>query len=252
MKFRIVTTDNACAVPELALKVTTASPLVEEAICYQCHNNPANSEHGVNVQAQFTTGTATWTGQPNKDYYTRVNTRHDISNADQTWSGTKIECTNCHSGHAADRTYPLKGPDTHGSAWTGDSIGFCLKCHDNTWASDGTVKPPAAIRNIAVDYQTDQHGYAEGSRNTTYFQGYYQGYPAMQCTDCHDAHGGGGLYHLKTLTDQYGRAITITDPNSHEVTHWCSHCHDNPMNQIDSSKDGCASRSCHLHGTSSF
>lgn len=235
----------------------------EENVCYGCHNNSSNSEHSINIQQLFTTGTATWTGQVQSGYYKKVNTRHDISSSDQTWSATKIECGNCHSSHLDTRPNPFVDPDNRLASWTQtrndpikgtvlDSISFCLKCHDNTWAADSSVTGPVEIKNISTTYLTEKHGDGAATSGKTYLNGYYQNYPRMLCTDCHDSHGGGGIYHLKTLTDQYGTPITIADPASHDVAHWCSHCHQNPMGKIDGTDSGCISGNCHLHGTANF
>lgn len=46
-----------------------------EEICYQCHNNSANSYHGINIYAQFTTVNDSFAGMgERKSYYSKVNT----------------------------------------------------------------------------------------------------------------------------------------------------------------------------------
>lgn len=143
-----------------------------------------------------------------------------------------------------------------------DSITFCLKCHDNTWSKN--VTGPSVMKNVSKTYidpssKGDEHGAKSGSNKSVLIGPYASrgrsiSVPAMPCSDCHDLHGNGGLYHLKTLTDQYGVPITITSQNieSHVVAHWCSHCHRNPMNQLDGTKNRCLSRACHIHGSGSF
>ncbi len=238
----------------------------EEDICYQCHNDSSNSYHGINISYQFTVRNDNFSGMPPSEFYKTVNTRHDITSADQAYSFSRMECTNCHSAHKADRTNITIDPDD-GSPFNkniihpgtreiiSDSIIFCLKCHDNTWSPN--VTGPSAIVNIGRTYSNikgDEHGIASG-RNNSRLIGPYNGIPSknvppMPCTDCHDLHGGKGIYHLKTLTDQYGKNITITSFNidNHTVAHWCSHCHYNPMNQLDSNKGNCLKSGCHIHG----
>lgn len=238
-------------------------PYQTEESCYQCHTS---------VKSQFNASTDTYGGLgTKKGYYSKVNTKHDVSDADQAYSSTKIECINCHNTDVASTlidpdnklipfTKTMVHPGTRETVV--DSIIFCLKCHDNTWAADGTVKGPKTIKNIATRYldsssQGEQHGAGPGQGRGVLIGPYASvengPVPAMPCTDCHDSHGGGGIYHLKTLKDQYNKDITITPKNigAHDVAHWCSHCHKNPMNQIDGNKVGCISSSCHSHGLNS-
>jgi hypothetical protein len=247
-----------------------------EVICYQCHNNSANSANGTNIYLQFTMSNDTYPGLgTNKGYYNTVNTRHDITNSDQNYSSTKLECTDCHSAHDASRTNVLV--DAHNRTsfnktmihpGTGqvipDYVSFCLKCHDNTWSIN--VTSPSIITNISYVYfnlntsnKGDWHGVAGGDKyNNSFLIGPYlsqkgKSYvPPMPCNDCHDSHGSGSLYHLKTLTDQYGTNITLTSQNidTSDVAHWCSHCHKDPMKKITSTqtKGNCLTSQCHSHG----
>ena len=108
-------------------------------------------------------------------------------------------------------------------------------------------------------YMDEQHGFAKGNGRGI-LRGPYaaaewnqDGVPAMPCLDCHDPHAGNGLYLLKTMTDQFGKPATITSANFNgNNARWCSHCHTNPMNKIDASKDSCITSSCHSHGNSSW
>ncbi len=251
--------------------------LSREETCYQCHNNPDNSYQGVNIYAQFTANTDYYGGMgTKKGYYNTVNTRHDITDEDQNYSSTRLECTNCHSAHLASRDNILIDPDERSTPFNKtmihpatsqevlDTITFCLKCHDNTWAYDNTVVGPTTIINILEYYldptgKGDEHGAANGSGKSI-LRGPYESWgnskdvPPIPCLDCHDPHGSNNLYHLRTLTDQNGVPVTITSENidDHIVANWCSHCHDNPMNQFDTKKDGCLSSSCHTHSSKSF
>jgi hypothetical protein len=209
----------------------------------------------------------------NKGYYPTVNTRHDISSSDQNYSSTRLECTDCHRAHNASRTNAVINPKDNTSfnktmihPGTGkvifDYVTFCLKCHDNTWSPN--VIGTSIISNISYWYlmnltKGDWHGAASGDRyNNTFLIGPYASQAGknyvnpMPCNDCHDSHGSGGLYHLKTLTDQYGINMTITsnNVNSPDVAHWCSHCHKNPMQQNTSqqTKGNCLRSQCHAHG----
>ncbi len=58
-----------------------------------------------------------------------VNSHHDISDADQAFSGAKIECLSCHGAHTASQSQPISDPFNTTTAWAGDGNGFCLSCH---------------------------------------------------------------------------------------------------------------------------
>lgn len=243
-----------------------ASGKTEEDICYQCHNDSVNSYNGINILYQFNIRNNTFAGL---GIYNTINTRHDISDIDQNYSLTKLECTNCHGAHLADRINMTIDPDT-GAPYNNtmihpgsnetivDSITYCLKCHDNSWAPD--VAGPSIITNISDVYNDpsifgDEHGAASGRGNSRLI-GVYESWgrsrnvPPLPCTDCHDPHGSKGIYHLKTLKDRKGKNITITSNNinKHDVAHWCSNCHSNPMNQLSGRRGNCLNSGCHIHG----
>lgn len=58
-----------------------------------------------------------------------VNSHHDISDADQAFSGAKIECLNCHGAHNVSAAMPMADPFDTKTAWTGTTSEFCLACH---------------------------------------------------------------------------------------------------------------------------
>lgn len=58
------------------------------------------------------------------------NSHHDISDADQAFGSSKIECLDCHGAHTAAASQPVNDPDNTLVAWSGSSNGFCLACHD--------------------------------------------------------------------------------------------------------------------------
>ncbi len=79
-----------------------------------------------------------------------VNSHHDISDADQAFSGAKIECLNCHGAHAASRTRPLTDPFANTTPWTGSGDGFCLSCHNG---GTGPLDPsfPPGVAGPTID-----------------------------------------------------------------------------------------------------
>jgi len=79
-----------------------------------------------------------------------VNSHHDISDADQAFSGAKIECLNCHGVHSAGATQPLSDPFNNPTPWTGSTTEFCLRCHGG---GSGPLDPgfPAGVAGPVVD-----------------------------------------------------------------------------------------------------
>jgi len=59
-----------------------------------------------------------------------VNSHHDISDADQIFSGAKIECLDCHGSHTSAGSQKLTDPFVANEAWIGTLNEFCLACHN--------------------------------------------------------------------------------------------------------------------------
>jgi len=74
-----------------------------------------------------------------------VNSHHDISDADQAFSGAKIECLNCHGAHSPSSTRPLADPFATTTPWTGDRNGFCLACHGGGTGPLDPAFPPGVF-----------------------------------------------------------------------------------------------------------
>ncbi|MDH3949151.1 MAG: hypothetical protein OEU74_09350, partial [Gammaproteobacteria bacterium] len=160
--------------------------------CYVCHDSDGPSSHDIQAQFNGATNFQTTSGSG-----ALVNQRHDITAADQGYSGGVVSCKDCHSPHVDNATNPVADPDTglplasyspansytedgnnfsydaggnldptnpEGSAGgftEPDYIQFCLTCHDGT-APPG-VTMPADLINIAANWGGRQHGGAEGS-----------------------------------------------------------------------------------------
>jgi hypothetical protein len=145
-----------------------------------------------------------------------------------------------------------------------DYIAFCLVCHDNTLpagsgASMGTPPLDMKVAYFNDANNTDVHGNADGNGAS---QGYLkfpwtpngatsditQGYAALNCTTCHDAHGSGNIFNLRTSITVAGEVmetggwtgdtigpIQVTEyllpPNGTDGQDmyywgaWCSFCH---------------------------
>jgi len=57
------------------------------------------------------------------------NSHHDVSDADQAFSGAKIECLDCHGVHTAAAGQPVVDPFATTTPWQGSVNAFCLQCH---------------------------------------------------------------------------------------------------------------------------
>jgi len=152
-----------------------------------------------------------------------VNSHHDISDADQTFSGAKLECLNCHGAHNAAASQPTADPWDTTTPWAGSGNEFCLVCHyggngpsDPAFPPD-VVGPTVALRGLdTCDYTgapwhvdfTWAHS-AHGPDSKRGWTG-YSGAPEYEllCVDCHDPHGsytdtntGGNPYMIRDFVD---------------------------------------------------
>lgn len=80
--------------------------LAEENLCYQCHDNAANSENNINIVELFSYPSSLFANE-----YSWYSSRHNMTDVEQAdaepgVSGdqpSKVECKNCHNPHKADR-----------------------------------------------------------------------------------------------------------------------------------------------------
>ncbi|NOX85824.1 MAG: hypothetical protein GXO86_07665 [Chlorobi bacterium] len=133
-----------------------------------------------------------------------VNSHHDISDADQAFSGAKLECLNCHGSHTSSASTPLIDPFNATTVWSGTGNGFCLSCHNGGTGPDNpgfpaNVKGPTiALRGLESCNYTSTPWYvdytwtnaAHGVDTKRDWPG-YSGAPDYEvlCNDCHDPHG---------------------------------------------------------------
>lgn len=135
-----------------------------------------------------------------------VNSHHDVSDADQAFSGARLECLSCHSAHGTSRAAPVADPFDPLTAWTGSTTAFCVRCHaGGTGPSSpgfpaGVSGPAVALAPMASCAAAYQGApwwiggtYAMGAHGAGSKRGWpgYSGAPAhdLACTVCHDAHG---------------------------------------------------------------
>ncbi len=211
----------------------------EEELCFACHDGSVAS---TDIAATFA-GTERAVSRSDA----LLNTHHDVTDSDQSYSGAKIECTDCHDPHAASHSAQVTSdPDpgdgrspSAGNTWSGSTFisEFCLDCHDNSFP-DSVTPPTNTLTNIYTAWDpangsaADQHGSRDASNNVSLREGsgYRQG-DVLQCTDCHNqGHGDevngtvyNNLFNLKAIIySKDGRTPLIPDwsipgENSHLV-----------------------------------
>jgi predicted CxxxxCH...CXXCH cytochrome family protein len=149
-----------------------------------------------------------------------VNSHHDISDADQLFSGARIECVDCHGAHSVSAAQPMSDPFDTTVPWAGTESDFCLSCHAGGLGPldpgfpPGVVGPTIPMRGVdSCDY-TSQPWYvdyrwqhtAHGPDSKRGWLG-YSGAPSyeVRCLDCHDSHGS------YTPTNTLGNPYMIRD-----------------------------------------
>jgi cytochrome c553 len=243
--------------------------------------------------------------QTTSDSNAQVNQRHDIFNADQTWGvGGAISCADCHSPHSDNSTEPVSNPDTGNSLGTynpanygggldpsfnatePDMIEFCTACHGEdkdpgtttVWEGAGSSVMSTDLLQIGGaggTYTADFHGTAfGGSGGNGFLKPPYTvdtAYAAMQCTDCHGAHGSPNIFNLKSSITINGTVMQtggwdtgkagdigfkvttnydLADANGgtqddHQWGAWCSFCHQMEAHGLAETKT-CTGG--HMHG----
>jgi len=242
----------------------------EEYLCYggssssgACHSL-ASSVNGINLEERFTTGTATGNSPISS---AKINTRHDISYADQhtyQLDGVKMECGDCHNAHInttslSDTSSVVIDPDdrtqhfvttmtvnyTTGDETKLDTPTFCNKCHDNSPPSGVTWTATKTI-DIATAYTTDAHGSrSEGAYVSAPYQSSMNPLP---CTECHDPHGSSNIYHIKETIN--GGSVSVTDDDGYLAWDMCQECHSGIPHGTGGKYTYCFN--CHRHGATQF
>jgi predicted CXXCH cytochrome family protein len=86
---------------------------VEEELCYACHDGSLAS---TDIETQFNGATNYQDATSGTGLL--INQRHDVSDADQAYSGSVVECTNCHNPHVATSANKTIDPDTPTTAYS--------------------------------------------------------------------------------------------------------------------------------------
>jgi hypothetical protein len=254
----------------------------QDTLCFagDCHPD-------VDAQINASTVTIDTNGLSYTAYYS-VNTRHDILDTDQAFSGAILECTNCHGGttHKIDSVFvsgaiysTLIDPDT-GNAFTAttthpgtgatmlDYTTFCETCHDGDMSGTGATAPTDVLVNIKSKHSAGSTAHGAGGSSLKHdLDGDYAAgtapFGVMPCNDCHESHASshveGGIYHLKTLTVPIYGQETITAgeialaSDDYAQVRWCWACHESvtwASNHNMGNKADCFT--CHSHAQSKW
>jgi len=196
----------------------------EDTLCFNCHNNSANSLSSRNIFDEFN----------------RTGSRHNIFDNDQA-DGSRVECRSCHgphtvgpARHAAGAVYAdISDPDNTYNFFTkvtgsrntpGRLSEFCIKCHDGTPPQKSmvytdspfsTTQVPFTVRfpgNPAVNFTSNNSGW---NKNVYPSSGHYN--RQVECDNCHEQHG-----------SDYPRLQRRPEDTSDAITgkQICLSCHD--------------------------
>jgi len=192
----------------------------EETFCYGCHNNPANSMNGVNIQSKF--------GQAN---------HHDVDATSQTAHSSKVECEDCHNPHVVTRSNPVVSQDDRTVAVVNNTA-FCIGCHDSDGAP-GVKFPGYSTGTNAAEWDTSTGAWNRWNKesfiNST-TSAHMSG--GISCISCHDPHGSPNYSMLLQnisgttgITVGFGLHSTARGDRTEElgVNSLCSSCHSDAM-----------------------
>jgi len=288
----------ADVVPDL---LTTVPATV---FCLVCHDSDGPSTK--NIQAEFDTGTNFQTVASGG---AASNQRHDITKADQDYSGGEVTCKDCHRPHedapeeivgSVVVNNPVGNPDTgdaldtyktanHGGgldptfgATEPDYVEFCLACHDGAGGTSqaGSAVLSTNLVSIGTTYASDFHGEGfGGSAGNGFLKPPFTidtAYAALQCTQCHGAHGSDNIFNLRStitvgagtasetimstggpwaskgdMKDVIGTTYTLESANdgstqaNRQWGAWCSFCHNLDQHSLDETK---TCNGGHVHG----
>ncbi len=135
----------------------------EEGFCYKCHTGGGGASDIRNEFARTS--------------------HHQVSGSDQSISGAKVECANCHNPHTSTSTQPLIDPISPSVLWSGDDEGFCLRCHG------GSAPPGVRFPSTSAGTGWDKSAFAGSSHETSI--------TGKKCQACHEPHGSNGYSLLK-------------------------------------------------------
>jgi len=187
-----------------------------ENFCYGCHDDPAKSKDGVNIQAKFA-----------------QSSHHDVDDASQTADGSKVECEDCHNPHVVTRTAPVVSQDDRGTPVAANSA-FCIGCHDSNGAEG--VKFSGYTTGASAPEWDETTGRWNRWNKAAFLNATGSAHMdgGLACMSCHDPHGSPNysmlLENISTATGisvGFGAHSTIRGERTEElgVNGVCAACH---------------------------
>lgn len=238
----------------MLMKWSVGTDSNEQSLCFggniagKCHDNGYNYSQDTDVFYGMTNSVnniyanLNWLDRTDTSTSgAKINNNHDINGDDQTYSGAKVECSDCHNTHINDRTYNfidrsrIANPDdttknfsqaydkdaefSNGQSFSnggGDLtssfdvqmpnfVNYCLKCHDGQ-APSGVIGATVPFNILTTKYGTaagaDAHGRG-GSTNADLKDPYVTGgfSGAYSAMNCNDCHDSHGSRNLYNLKD---------------------------------------------------
>ncbi|MBI4819432.1 MAG: hypothetical protein HY791_24385 [Deltaproteobacteria bacterium] len=235
----LIDPDNASNIISGSGWATLASSPAASSFCLGCHDANGAQRLGAKAMDPFGNGNAPpdessrfagtlqwneWYGDGcfgNEGTLRAVNSHHDVSAADQAFSGAKLGCLNCHGSHASSGTRKLVDPFVPAAWWFGSTTDFCISCHTGGSGPTpdfgfppGVTGPTIPLRALASCGYNSIPWYVEVTwQNSAHGPSSKRGWPGysgaptanMDCTTCHDAHGS------YTPTNPLGNPYMIRD-----------------------------------------
>ncbi len=190
--------------------------------CYGCHNNPANSKNGVDIQFKFMSTIS----------------HHKVGAAEQAASGAKVDCTNCHNPHIVTRNRPVVYGNQSTTPANPSDPSFCISCHSSAGA------PGVQFPGFANGSSGPEWNPTTGSWNRWNKQAFINSTSSahlrggLGCMTCHDPHGSSNYDLLLTnissaagsagnIRVSFGEHSTIRGKRTEEigVNSVCAACH---------------------------
>lgn len=147
---RFATVDDLVGDPDLSDFCAACHDADGAARLASPHDPFGNGSAPAEVASRFA-GTLEWSEAWGSDCFgpegtgRAGNSHHDISDADQAFSGARIECTSCHSAHGASAATPLADPRAPTTPFGGTTSEHCLVCHEGGAGPQDPGAPPGVV-----------------------------------------------------------------------------------------------------------
>jgi predicted CXXCH cytochrome family protein len=171
-------------------------------------------------------------------------TKHDSTMSVAADSEAQIACASCHRWHSSTLE-ALLAPTIAGTGITANDNQVCYSCHLQSWI-------PNYLKIAFFDDPVtgDVHGAADSSKTAGspgLLDPYDYGMEQIECKACHDPHGSGNVYWIRTRVNDT-EAITLEGTEAADRADWegfCGACHTYTHDSTET-YDLCVT--CHFHG----